>query len=757
MPVPIIRHGDANLKPPPWKQRKRPGGPPPRPPSTVSTPATLETNIEGTVESIVFRVDDTGYTVCSVTIPNRKDTITVVGTCPVIWVGETLKAQGHWVRHRQHGYQFQADNLSCIAPTSKEGIQRFLASGLIRGVGKVTAERIVKMFGVDTLRIIEHESRRLEEVEGIGASRRQTIKESWNTQRHIRDIMIFMQSHGVGTAQSARINRQYGDKAIQLISENPYRLCREIWGIGFLTADRVAQSIGIPPQSIIRARAGMVYVLQSLTDEGHCFCLGPELLLKAESLLNIPVEILAPALENEIQSGALVRDNDRIYIERLHRAETGVAQRIHDLLTALPGFQPIAIHKAIPWAQERMHLSFAPRQQAAIEMALQNKVCIITGGPGVGKTTIIRALVDIFQARQLKVALAAPTGRAAKRMEEATRQPSLTLHRLLKFVPGMGRFTHDRSTPLDQDILIIDEMSMVDIELMQAFLQAVPDRAHLVLVGDTDQLPSVGPGNVLHDLIQSDVIPNCRLETIFRQEAGGWIVQNAHGINHGEFFNLPPDGADSDFFFLETETPEAMIERMLSLVRDRIPARFKLDPHTDIQVLTPMRKNELGADNLNRVLQAALNPDGPGIERFGRIYRAGDRVMQIRNNYDKAIFNGDIGRIQHVEPEANTLVVNFDGNPVPYDASELDELVLAYACSIHKSQGSEYPAVVILIATQHFKLLQRNLLYTAVTRGRNLVCVVGSRKAIHIAIGNNEIRMRRTALAQRIAALNQPA
>jgi len=711
----------------------------------------LETDLEGAVDNIVYRSDDTGYTVCAVRIDKRPDPVTVVGKCPVIWVGETLKAHGKWVRHKQHGHQFQADTLICIAPTSIDGIRRFLAGGLIKGVGDVTAKRIVEKFGADTLNIIEHESSRLEEVDGIGRVRRQMIKESWNEQRGVRDIMIFLQSHGVGPAQATRIFKQYGSKAISMISENPYRLCREIWGVGFKTADSVAQSIGIPANSGIRARAGLIYTLQTMTDEGHCFCNSTELLLMAQQLLEIPVEILAPALEEEVKTGALTRDNNRIYITDLYVAETGVAKRLGILLRTPPGFQPIVVEKAVPWAEQRMKIAFAPRQSEALRLSISSKVSMITGGPGVGKTTIIRALVDVFMARNLIVCLAAPTGRAAKRMEEATGHPASTIHRLLKYQPREGHFEHTRSNPVDGHVFIVDEMSMIDLPLFNSLLQALPDSAHVVLVGDPDQLPSVGPGNVLKDMLAAGTIGSSRLETIFRQQTGGWIVQNAHAVNEGKNFTLPAEGEESDFFFVESSEPDQVIDHMRNLVTTRIPKKFGFNPLNDIQVLTPMRKNQLGADNLNMVLQEALNPAGRSVERFGRAYREGDRVMQIRNNYDKVVFNGDIGRIARVDTEEQKLVVDFDGTQVGYDFPELDELVLAYACSIHKSQGSEYPAVVVLISTQHYKLLQRNLLYTAITRGRKLVCVVGSSKAIGMAIRNNKIYMRRTALAQRLS------
>jgi exodeoxyribonuclease V alpha subunit len=709
-------------------------------------------HVTGVVESVIYRSEETGYTVCSVKVAGQQDNVTVVGNCAAIWVGETLKANGRWTRHKQHGFQFQAGSINCVAPVTEGGIERYLGSGMIRGVGKVMAKRLVKAFGEETLKIIDKESQRLEEVDGIGPMRRKMIKDSWNEQKAVRDIMIFLQSHGVGTAQSTRIFKHYGNDAVALITSDPYRLCRDIWGIGFKTADSVAMSIGIPPDSEMRACSGIIHVLQTLTDEGHCFCPAEELITYSQNLLEIPEDVLRSALEHEIRRQTLVQEMDRIFLAPLYDAEACVAAKIKKLQRTPIGFPPITVDKAVAWAEKNMKVRFAPMQEEALKMALSEKISIITGGPGVGKTTIIRALVDVFAARNLKIALAAPTGRAAKRMEEATRHNASTLHRMLKYIPTTGYFEHGTAHPLEEDIFILDEVSMVDIQLMAAFLNAIPDHSSLILVGDVDQLPSVGPGNVLRDLIDSNVIPFRKLETIFRQQAGGWIVQNAHRINHGEFLELPEGEEESDFFFIEAQDPEHAIKTMIELVTNRIPQRFDFDPMNDIQVLTPMRRNQLGSENLNAVLQEALNPSGTQIQRFGRNYRVGDRVMQIRNNYDKDVFNGDIGRLTQVNVEEQQLTVNFDGRHILYDFSALDELVHAYACSIHKAQGSEYPAVVILITTQHFKLLQRNLLYTALTRGRKLVCIVGSKKAIYIAIKNNEIRLRRTSLKERLCS-----
>jgi exodeoxyribonuclease V alpha subunit len=714
--------------------------------------------IRGTVRRVIYYSEDSGYTVCGV-IPKGKeggadkDELTVVGVCPTIREGELLEAEGLWTRHRQHGRQFKASRIECHPPATIEGIRRYLSSGAIRGIGKATADRLVGHFGERTLTIIDKESRRLEEVPGIGAYRRELIKASWNEQKAVRDIMVFLQSHGVGTAHSMRIFRQYGNQAIAVVRHNPYRLCQEVWGIGFKTADRIAMSLGISPQSELRARAGLHYLLQTLTDEGHCFSPADELLPAAEQLLEIPGEVLKPALDHGVASGTLVAERGHIYPVALYEAETGVAALLERLMRSRADSPAIVADKAVAWAEGRMALAFAPAQRTALCMALRHKVSIITGGPGVGKTTIVRALVDIFRARQLRVCLAAPTGRAAKRLEESTRLPAQTIHRLLKFNPRSLHFEHGADKALEGDVFILDEVSMVDIQLMAAFLRALPATATLVLVGDADQLPSVGAGNVLRDMIESGRIPLTQLETIFRQESQSWIVHNAHRVNSGLPFELPEGNRPSDFFFIESDTPDDVIAKLLELVTSRIPQRFHFDPLTDIQVLTPMRRNQLGCENLNVILQEALNPSGQGVKRFGRQYKPGDRVLQIRNNYDKDVFNGDVGQVEHVEVETQEVTVNFDGRRIAYALDELDELDLAYACSVHKSQGSEYPAVVLLMTTQHFKLLQRNLLYTAMTRGRKLVCLIGSRKAVGMAIRNNHVVFRRTALRDRLKGL----
>lgn len=717
--------------------------------------------LTGTVDHIVYRSEETGYTVCVLKTAGHRDGITVVGTCAAIWAGETLTVEGQWTRHKLYGVQFTARRMVCVEPHSAAGIQKFLASGLILGIGNVLAERLVKKFGEDTLLVIDKESARLEAVNGIGKKRREQIKTAWNEQKSVRDIMIFLHTHGVSTSQATRIHHAYGDDAIALVRENPYRLAADIWGIGFKSADKIAQTLNIPPHSLIRARAGLVYSLQTMTDEGHCYSPRDQLLTIAGELLDIPLEILNQALDNELKARTLVQEQDAVHLISLYQAEVGIATHLHRLLTR-PAADVIADPtKAIAWAGKRIHLTFAPRQAEALAMAISQKVSIITGGPGVGKTTIIRALVDIFSAKKLRVCLAAPTGRAAKRMEEATRHAysvmpagrcqAMTLHRLLKYSPGSGQFAYNQNQPLEGDVFILDEVSMIDVALMNAFLRALPTHALLILVGDADQLPSVGPGNVLRDCIDSNVIPAIKLDTIFRQQKRSWIVHNAHRVNTGQFLELPPGQEVSDFYFIEENEPNKVIASAVELITRRIPQKFGLDPKTEIQLLTPMRRFQLGSENMNTVLQDVLNPRGPSITRFGHVYRAGDRVMQLRNNYDKDIYNGDIGWIREVATEDQQIRVDFDGREISYDPADIDELSLAYACSIHKAQGNEYPAVVILMTTQHFKLLQRNLLYTALTRGRRLVCLVGSKKAVNIAIRNNHVIQRRTRLKEHLS------
>ena len=717
--------------------------------------------VDGTVKSIVYRNEETGFTILHVTAGDdgrfrlREREITVLGTCAAAWEGEELHAVGTWVDDPVRGRQFRAKTVECIPPKSVEGIRRYLASGLIHGIGPVLANRIVDKFGADTIEVLDHHSSRLSEIDKVGPKKIEAIKQGWREGKGTREVMIFTQTYGISVSKTAKIYKMYGPDSVAIIKADPYRLCRDIWGIGFQTADRIATSVGLPKDSPLRARASIVHTLRTeAEDGGHCWTSEPDLLLHAQELVGISVEVLAEALKNELDSGRVVKDGDRLYLRELHAAERRVAGKLKVLAASAASFPPIDPDKAIAWWERRTGFTLAPAQLRAVRKSLGSKVSIVTGGPGVGKTTIIRALVEIYGARQgasrIQVQLAAPTGRAAKRMTESTGAPAQTLHRLLKFNPQTNEFTFNEDKPLDGDVFIFDETSMVDIRLMADLLSALPRRATLILVGDTDQLPSVGPGNVLHDLIASGAIPTSQLTEIFRQDSSGLIVRNAHHVNAGEPFETR--AGESDFYFIAQDDPQKALDYALDFMTQRIPRHFHMEPLQDVQVLTPMRKNLLGAENLNNVIQERLNGTGAKIVRGGTVFRAGDRVMQLRNNYDKDVFNGDIGFVRSVDEAKRSLVALFDGRPVEYASGDLDELVLAYATTIHKSQGSEYPAVIVLVHRQHFMMLQRNLLYTAITRGKKLVLVIGAPWAVKTAIETNTVRERRTALAERMQA-----
>ena len=716
--------------------------------------------VDGTVKSVVFRNDETGFTILHVT-PAETDgafrlaarEITVLGTCAAAWEGEELHATGEWVDDPVRGRQFKAKSVECIPPKSVEGVRRYLASGLIRGIGPVLANRIVDRFGAETIDVLDHHSGRLREIPKVGPKKIASIVQGWREGKGTREVMIFTQTYGISAGKAAKIYRAYGPDSVAIIKRDPYRLCRDIWGIGFATADRIALAVGLPKDSPLRARAAIVFTLRTEADEaGHCWTSEPDLLLHAQELVGISVETLAEALKHELDAGRVVKEGDRLYLRDLWVAERRVAAKLKDLLASPPAFAPIDPDRAVAWWERKTGFTLAPAQLRAVRASVGSKVSIVTGGPGVGKTTIIRALVEIFQARtgvhKITVQLGAPTGRAAKRMAESTGAPAQTLHRHLTYNPQTNAFTYNEERPLAGDVFIFDEMSMVDIRLMADLVVALPRRATLILVGDTDQLPSVGPGNVLRDLIASQTIPTSQLTEIFRQDSSGLIVRNAHHVNAGEPFETRA-GA-SDFYFVAQDDPAKALDLVLDFMVTRIPRHFHLEPLQDVQVLTPMRRNLLGAENLNAAIQKRLNGTGPGVVRGGMEFRAGDRVMQLRNNYDKDVYNGDVGFVQSVEPAERTLVVLFDGRPVEYRAADLDELTLAYATTIHKAQGSEYPAVIVLLHRQHYMMLQRNLLYTAITRGKKLVLVIGSPWAVKQAIETNVVRARRTSLAERL-------
>jgi exodeoxyribonuclease V alpha subunit len=672
--------------------------------------------------------------------------VTVVGHAAIISAGEWITASGEWTNDRTHGQQFKARFLKTSAPSSIDGIDKYLGSGMIRGIGPVYAKKMVKAFGEKVFDIIEAEPGRLREVTGIGAVRAKRITDAWAEQKIVREIMVFLHSNGVGTARAVRIYKTYGADAVQVMTENPYRLARDIRGIGFKTADAIAMKLGVEKTAMIRLRAGISYALTEAMDEGHCGLPTEQLIPLAEELLEAPKELILTALELEQSEGVVIADTVGetacTFLAGLYRAEQTIADRLLRINGKLP-WTWIDEYKAVPWVEKRSGLTLADSQRAAIRMALMAKALVITGGPGVCKTTIVKSILQILAAKSVKLLLCAPTGRAAKRMSEATGVEAKTIHRLLEVDPKGGGFKRNADNPLDCNLLVVDEASMVDVMLMQALVKATPDDAALLIVGDIDQLPSVGPGQVLADIISSGAVPVVRLTEVFRQAEASRIIVNAHRLNQGLMPDLNSPTGDSDFYFVPAADPEIAVQRILELVKTRIPKRFGLNPIHDIQVLCPMNRGGVGARSLNIELQAALNPAGERkVERFGWTFAPGDKVMQIENDYDEEVYNGDIGYVSDVDPEAGELTASFDGRAVTYGFGELDTLVPAYAATIHKSQGSEYPAVIIPVLTQHYPMLQRNLLYTGITRGKRLVVLVGQKRAIAIAVRNVSGRRR---------------
>ncbi len=738
--------------------------------------------ISGSVERITYYNEENGYTVLRLR-PDRRDMlpyayasgrealITVIGHLPETNPGEWLKIAGRWESHPQHGRQFRAERCEQALPATIEGIKRYLGSGLIRGVGRVMAERIVNQFGEETLDVIEHEPERLAQVSGIGPRRVEGILRAWEEQRSIKEVMLFLQSHGISTTLATKIYKQYGDEALPIVRETPYRLVCDIHGVGFITADKIAQALGLEREDPGRIEAGIAYTLNQKTQDGHVYFPQNELEPQAAEILGVGEEQVRTVIDSLAGEELIVRETlagysaagetengegepvTAVYLTPLYFSEVGVTNRLNRLvnhrtsrLRAGGGGQS---RLPLPPVQTAGSHPLSLEQAGAVETALAQKVTVLTGGPGTGKTTTLRALLDTLDSRGHTYALASPTGRAAKRLSEATGRPAKTIHRLLEFKPGEG-FGRNEDNPIDADMVIIDECSMLDVVLANSLLRAIDPASHLLLVGDVDQLPSVGAGDVLRDLIASGVPAVVRLRTIFRQAQDSLIVRNAHRINQGEMPETPPNGPD--FFLFVKEDPTELAELIVDIVRRRLPAKFGFDPFEDIQVLCPMYQGAAGVSNLNLLLQAGLNPGGRKAERQlgGRTFRVGDKVMQTVNNYDKNVFNGDIGRISAIDPVEQTIKINIDGQPVVYDFLEMDELVHAYAISVHKSQGSEYPCVVMPVTTQHYLLLQRNLLYTAVTRAKKLVILAGTRRAIAIALKNNRVAERFTGLAQRL-------
>src|SRR5499433_1232417 len=686
--------------------------------------------LAGLVDRVTFHNSENGFCVLRVKARGQRDLITVIGHAAMISAGEFVQASGSWVNDRTHGVQFRASFLKATAPTTVEGIEKYLGSGMIRGIGPVYAKKLVRAFGETVFDVIEQEPGRLREVTGIGPKRAERIIAGWAEQKIIREIMLFLHSNGVGTSRAVRIYKTYGADAVRLVLENPYRLARDIRGIGFRTADQIAAKLGIEKTALIRVRAGISYALAEAMDDGHCGLPAEELVPLTQKLLEAPAELIATALDLELQDGTVIADDLEgrrcIFLAGLYRAEREIAEKLRALTAGKPPWPSIDAGKAIPWVDKRTKLELAESQQEAIRVALGSKAVVITGGPGVGKTTLVNSLLKILLAKAVAIALCAPTGRAAKRLSESTALEAKTIHRLLETDPRTGTFRRNEDQPLECDLLVVDETSMVDVPLMRALLRALPDQAALLLVGDVDQLPSVGPGQVLGDIIASGAMPVVRLTEVFRQAAESRIIVNAHRINQGLMPELT--GVEGgDFYFVDAADAEDGVRKVLAIVQQRIPKRFGFDPIRDIQVLCPMNRGGLGARSLNIELQNVLNPPSDTrIERFGWTFCPGDRVMQVENNYDKDVYNGDLGIVSHIDMEEGELHTDFDGRNVTYGFAELDELVLAYATTIHKSQGSEYAAVVIPLTTQHYPMLQRNLVYTGVTRGKRLVVLVGS-------------------------------
>ncbi len=713
--------------------------------------------LAGLVERVTFHNPETGFCVLRVKARGHRDLVTIVGHAAAVAAGEWITSSGDWVNNRTHGQQFRARFLMTSAPTSIDGIEKYLASGMVRGIGPVYARKMVKTFGERVFDIIEAEPDRLREVDGIGPIRVRRIAAAWAEQKAVREIMVFLHNHGVGTARAVRIYRTYGADAVQVMAENPYRLARDIRGIGFKTADAIAMRLGIEKTAMVRVRAGISFALAEAMNEGHCGLPTAQLVTLAVELLEVSQKLAEAALELELGDGTVVAhtigDVPSVFLASLYRAEETIGVRLRQLADGILPWPNIDPDKALPWIEGRTGLTLAETQKAAIRLALTEKVLVITGGPGVGKTTILNAILRILIAKSMKPMLCAPTGRAAKRMSEATGLEAKTIHRLLEVDPKNGGFRRDAEHPLECDVLVVDESSMVDVLLMQALLKAIPHDAALLIVGDIDQLPSVGPGQVLGDIIGSGAVPVVRLTEVFRQVARSKIITNAHCINQGIIPDLSRPESDTDFYFVPADDAAVAVARINELVKSRIPHRFGLDAIREIQVLCPMNRGGAGARSLNIELQAALNPAGERrVERFGWTFAPGDKVMQTENDYQKEVYNGDIGYVGDIDLELGELTVDFDGRQITYGFGELDTLVPAYAITIHKSQGSEYPAVVIPILTQHYTMLQRNLLYTGVTRGKRLVVLVGQKKAVAIAVRNVSERTRWSKLKEWLSA-----
>jgi exodeoxyribonuclease V alpha subunit len=710
--------------------------------------------LTGEVERITYESDATGFRVLKVGSlegpAGKRASVTVVGTLPPVGSGTRVRVTGEFRQDPRHGEQFRADTLVTLAPETLVGLERYLGSGLIPGIGPAFAKRIVSAFGMDSLTMLDHEPDRLKLIPGIGERRIEEVKKAWASQRAVSNVMMLLQTHGASPALAARIYKHYGDGAARVVQTAPYRLAMEVRGIGFKTADRIAKSLGIAGDHPERVQAGVLHELNGLADQGHVLFDREALSERAAAMLEIDVGHIGPAIDKLWASGHVVVEEKAVYLTRLHRAEIALAAGFYRLLSR-PGRVLAGIESTIERFEQQAQVTLAPAQRAAVKGAAEHKVIVVTGGPGVGKTTIVRAILDVMKRAHLDVRLAAPTGRAAKRLFEATGHEATTLHRLLEFDPRAGGFQVGEQKPLEADVVIVDEASMIDVPLGAALLGALPDASRLVIVGDADQLPSVGPGALLRDIIDSGVVTTVRLNEIFRQAGESRIVQNAHRILLGEMpESADPESPRADFFVVSRREAEEAADTIRELVTVRIPKRFGLDPRRDVQVLTPMHRGPAGTTALNQLLQAALNPHGVSLEHRGQTFRVGDKVLQLKNDYEREVYNGDLGVIERASLEDRRLTVRFDGRDVDYQDADLDMLTLAYATSIHKSQGSEYPAVVIPLLTSHFVMLSRNLVYTAVTRGKKLCVLVADPRALKLALGEVRREERQTRLAERL-------
>src|SRR5579884_2082719 len=723
------------------------------------------TTVSGSVDRIVFRNPETGYCVARFRLSDpsvRDTTTTVVGAMPDVRVGEVLRLTGEWQLHPVHGRNFRVERFEAELPDTAEGIERYLGSGVVAGVGPVTAARIVEHFGDESLRILDEESERLLDVAGISRKRLEVIQASWQEQKEVRDLALFLQDHGMSVGLAARIYGEYGREAVDVIKRDPYQLAHDVHCIGFRTADAVAAHLGIPKDSPSRYVAGLRYVLSEAAEDGHLYLSRPATLARGAKLLRARVEALEPALLDLIRRGDAVIDRDDVYLTPFYKSEAGAA-RLVAALQETPSVLTLDRRSdpsdALRRAAEVQGLALAPGQLEAAHRALTCKISVLTGGPGTGKTSTLRTLIVALELMDVTYALCAPTGRAAKRVAETTERPASTIHRLLEYQPGIGIFGRDHINPLEADVVIVDEVSMLDAVLFYHLLKAVPPESHLLLVGDADQLPAVGPGSVLRELIASDRVPTTRLTDLFRQARGSNIIRAAHAINRGEVPEIGNAPAD-DLFFTRADNDEAAVSAIKRLLLERIPHRFGFDPVDDVQVISPMHRGPAGVANLNTEIQGLLNPASGNrqeLARGQRLFRLGDKVMQIRNNYEKDVFNGDLGRVTAIRNDEGALDVTFGRDVITYEAADLDEIVLAYAISVHKAQGSEFPCIVMPLVTRHFMLLQRHLLYTAITRARQLCVLVGSRRALEVAVATDRGDERNTHLAERLNGMRPPA